>query len=120
MAESPGFDVAAKYKVHTALPTTNNEWAITVTYCADSCHSWYISVLVAWTILSIMISSLVYMIFSQKQFHADAMAAKSALMFETATRSAQVERELNDFIAHEVRTVQCLHETVASTITQKQ
>ncbi len=103
LAESAGFHFGFKHQVHAALPTTDNEWAMTVAYCTNGCHAWYFWVILAWTILSINISILVYTIFSQKQFHADAMAAKSSWMVENAERSAQVERELNDFIAHEVR-----------------
>lgn len=72
-------------------------------YCPQGCATWYSWVILVWLILSILISALVYTIFSQKQFHYSSLAAKSEQMIETAERSARVERELNDFIAHEVR-----------------
>jgi signal transduction histidine kinase len=37
------------------------------------------------------------------EIRADAKAEKAAMMFENARKSALAERELNDFIAHEVR-----------------
>ena len=55
-----------------------------------------------WTVLSLAISILLYTIFAQQRFHADAMAAKSAMLVESAEQAARSERELNDFIAHEV------------------
>lgn len=104
LAESQGFDEFFGRQVHTSLPTTDNEWKITVAYCPEGCVSWFYWVIFVWTIISILISVLVYTILTQKQFHIDAMRAKSDMMIESAERSARVERELNDFIAHEVRT----------------
>jgi signal transduction histidine kinase len=37
------------------------------------------------------------------KIRADAKAGKATMMVENARQSARVERELNDFIAHEVR-----------------
>lgn len=102
LAESEGYDADFEKQVYTELPTTNNEWAINVAYCVEGCIEWYIWSLLMWAIISLAVSILVYTVFAQKQFHADAMTAKSALMVESAERSARSERELNDFIAHEV------------------
>lgn len=53
--------------------------------------------------LAISISMLVYTILMQKQQHKEAIAEKHSLMVETANNAARNERDLNDFIAHEVR-----------------
>ena len=105
LAESAGYNSNFDKYVYTELPTTNNEWAINVAYCREGCVGWYYWIVPMWTVLSLAISILLYTIFAQQRFHADAMAAKSAILVETAERSARSERELNDFIAHEVSCV---------------
>ena len=103
LAESSHF-VASDNQVTAALPTTNNEWEMTVTYCGGSnCVGWYPYAIFASTILSLCISFLVYTIFVQKQIHNDALAEKQRTLTENAKKAARVERDLNDFIAHEVR-----------------
>jgi signal transduction histidine kinase/CheY-like chemotaxis protein len=105
LAGSPGFESTnTAYKVHTALKTTNNEWEICIAYCTDSsCLEWFPWAICATIAVSLFISCLVYTIFLQKQRHGDAIEEKSRQMIEAAKRSAKNERELNDFIAHEVR-----------------
>ncbi|KAL3939908.1 MAG: hypothetical protein SGARI_001197 [Bacillariaceae sp.] len=90
--------------VTTALETTNNEWEMTIAYCtSNSCTSWFPWAITATVFVSLFISCMVYTIFMQKQQHSDAIEEKSRQMIEAAKRSARNERELNDFIAHEVR-----------------
>jgi len=101
LAESEKFSTDSRYKVSTELDTTNNKWEITVIYGNHS--NWYPWALVACFLLSLFMSLLVYSILSQKQLHANAIAEKTNQIAENAKKSAKVERELNDFIAHEVR-----------------
>ena len=102
LAESTGYHSSFEKYAYTELPTTNNEWAINVAYCTKGCIEWYNWIVPMWTVLSLAISILLYTIFAQQRFHADAMAAKSAMLVESAEQAARSERELNDFIAHEV------------------
>ena len=44
-----------------------------------------------------------YAILNQKQIHKIALAGKNRILIKSAKDSAKTERELNDFIAHEVR-----------------
>ena len=101
LAESANYlAVEDAYRVKSALPTTNNEWEITIAYCSgSSCFQWLPWAIGASVVLSFFIAILVYTIFMQKQRHSDAIAEKSRLMVESAERSANNERELNDFIA---------------------
>ncbi|KAL3913006.1 MAG: hypothetical protein SGILL_006662 [Bacillariaceae sp.] len=105
LAESPDFEgTDPNYRVNTALETTNNEWEMTIAYCTCSaCLDWFPWAITATVLVSLFISGLVYTIFMQKQRHSDAIEEKSRQMIEAAKRSARNERELNDFIAHEVR-----------------
>ena len=103
MAESENYQNATGQSVSTTLATTNNDWEITVTYCLDGCNTWFPYVIATIVVLSLCISILVYTIFTQKQFHNDALAEKQAQMVSNARKAARNERELNDFIAHEVR-----------------
>lgn len=103
LAESENYQNATGQSVSTTLATTNNDWEITVTYCLDGCNTWFPYVIATIVVLSLCISILVYTIFTQKQFHNDALAEKQAQMVSNARKAARNERELNDFIAHEVR-----------------
>jgi sensor domain CHASE-containing protein len=104
LAESSAFDTNSDTQVSTALPTTNNEWEITVSYCTTGmCVPWFPWSVGACLIVSFCMSMLVYTIFSQKQLHSDALAEKSNVIAENAQKAAKSERELTDFIAHEVR-----------------
>lgn len=78
---------------------------MTVSYCSDStvCTKWFPWSIVCVVLLSTSLSVLVYVIFSQAQLHSDALAEKSREMADHARQAARNERELNDFIAHEVR-----------------
>ena len=89
--------------VSTDLKTTNNEWVMTVTF--DNRHSRFIvRILIAVTVtLSFCISLLVYTILVQKQIHALLITEQSQQLVANAKQAAQRERELNDFLAHEVR-----------------
>ena len=103
LAESPQFSKSIGEKVSTVLPTTNNDWEMTIMYCTSGCNAWFPWVIVAVVLLSFCLSSLVYTIFSQKQLHANQLAEKQIQMVTNSRKAAQSERELNDFIAHEVR-----------------
>ncbi|CAJ1959835.1 unnamed protein product [Cylindrotheca closterium] len=103
LAESPSFLNSKGRQVTAALPTTNNEWEITVTYCIDGCINWFPGVIAATLVFSLCIAVLVYVIFSQQQLHSDVLAEKQEQLVLNSKKAAQKERELNDFIAHEVR-----------------
>jgi signal transduction histidine kinase/CheY-like chemotaxis protein len=104
LAESEGFNLDARHQVTVALPTTNNEWKITVAYCNTGRRiAWYPWAVCGITLVSFVVSALVYTLFSQKQLHTDAIAEQQQCLVDNAKKAATVERELNDFIAHEVR-----------------
>jgi len=103
LAESSSFVDSTGRQVTAALPTTNNEWEITVKYCTNGCVPWFPWVILATLVLSLCIAVLVYLIFSQQQLHSDALAEKQAQLVLNSKHAALKERELNDFIAHEVR-----------------
>jgi len=105
LAESANYQESNQdYVVESALPTTNNEWEIAIAYCTSGrCVGWLPWAIAGSVFMSLFISVMIFIIFMQKQRHADAIAEKSQLMVEAAKRAARNERELNDFIAHEVR-----------------
>jgi signal transduction histidine kinase len=103
LAETPGFLDHGLRTVSTALETTNNEWEITVAYRVDDAQQWKEWAIFATITVSFCISALVYVVLLQKQIHADLVAEQTAKLVENSRMAAIVERELNDFIAHEVR-----------------
>jgi sensor domain CHASE-containing protein len=116
LAESAHFAASnPKYRVHTALPTNNNEWEISVAYyTCVSCLKWFPWAVTASVLVSFFISMLVYTIFMQKQRHSDAIEEKSRQIVEAAKRSARNERELNDFIAQYVWKTGTMHGMASS------
>ena len=107
IGENGGGDVKRRkerYRSVTAdLQTTNNEWVMTVTF-DDQEHRFLLAILSAIVIvLSGSISLLVYMILVQKQISALLITEQSSQLVANAKQAAQRERELNDFLAHEVR-----------------
>jgi signal transduction histidine kinase/ActR/RegA family two-component response regulator len=54
-------------------------------------------------LLSVAFGALFYLVLLQKQLHTDLMARKSEQLVEQARKAALNERELNEFLAHEVR-----------------
>jgi signal transduction histidine kinase len=103
LAETPGYANHRLRTVSTALETTNNEWEITVAYRVDTSEKWKAWAFFATIIASFCFSVLVYIVLLQKQIHADTVANQSALLVDNSRKAAAAERELNDFIAHEVR-----------------
>jgi signal transduction histidine kinase/CheY-like chemotaxis protein len=103
LAETSAFLDHGMRTVTTAMETTNNEWEITVAYRIDESEGWKDWAIFATIIVSICISVLVYIVLLQKQVHADMVAKQSQLLIENSRKAAIAERELNDFIAHEVR-----------------
>lgn len=103
LAESSNFETSPGRQVTLALPTTNNEWEITVKYCTEGCINWFPWVIFATFALGLCIAILVYLIFSQQQLHSDALAEKQEQLVLNSKQAVKKERELNDFIAHEVR-----------------
>ena len=103
LAESSGYETSHGEQVSTILHTTNNDWEITVTYCTEGCNKWFPYVIAIIVVVSVCLSFMVYTIFSQKQLHSDALAEKQAQLVHNSRKAAESERELNDFIAHEVR-----------------
>jgi len=106
LAETPAFENKFGQRtrsgiVSTALQTTNNEWKMTVGY--ETGDTKFELVIAACVLISFGISILVYTILIQKQIHSDTLAATSAKLIEQARTAARTERELNDYIAHEVR-----------------
>ena len=86
-----------------ALQTTNNEWEMTVAYSCETLPLWYPLCISGVVLLTFLISLLVYTILAQKQIHKANLAEKNYSLIQNAKDSAKTERELNDFIAHEVR-----------------
>jgi signal transduction histidine kinase/CheY-like chemotaxis protein len=103
LADTPGFLHHGLRTVSTGLETTNNEWEITVAYRVDDTEQWKVGAIFATITVSFCISILVYVVLLQKQIHTDLVAEQSALLVEASRIAAVAERELNDFIAHEVR-----------------
>lgn len=92
LAESDAFTavVDTQPKVMVALDTTNNQWEMTVTYPPYDLP--FVCAVVATSILSVVIACLFYTVLAQKH-----------QLVGRARDTATAERELNDFIAHEVR-----------------
>lgn len=102
LADSPGYGAeSGNSGLTVALETTNNEWEMTVSYNHDD--TWKIYSLVAVALFSTLVAVLVYLLLAQKQFHAMVVAEQSQLLVTNAKQAAKDERDLNDFIAHEVR-----------------
>jgi signal transduction histidine kinase len=105
LAETPNFSHGTGHrpKVTVALQTTNNEWEMMVAYGNETPPVWFSLSVAATVILTFFISFLVYTILTRKQIHKIALAGKNRILIQSAKDSAKTERELNDFIAHEVR-----------------
>jgi signal transduction histidine kinase/CheY-like chemotaxis protein len=89
--------------VTAALQTTNDEWEMTVVYSDNVPPLWF-SLCVSGTILLTFFTSLlVYTLLTQQQIHKAKLAGKNHTLIQNAKDSAKTERDLNDFIAHEVR-----------------
>eukprot|EP00339_Tiarina_fusa_P009229 CAMPEP_0117013890 /NCGR_PEP_ID=MMETSP0472-20121206/11378_1 /TAXON_ID=693140 ORGANISM="Tiarina fusus, Strain LIS" /NCGR_SAMPLE_ID=MMETSP0472 /ASSEMBLY_ACC=CAM_ASM_000603 /LENGTH=840 /DNA_ID=CAMNT_0004717327 /DNA_START=144 /DNA_END=2667 /DNA_ORIENTATION=- len=103
LAETDDFDPDALYKsVSTELQTTNNEWKMTVCY-ADSTPQWLILAVAASCLVSVLIGSLLFVILNQRLRHKLQIDQQNQALLDAARQSAKTERDLNDFIAHEVR-----------------
>jgi len=63
---------------------------------------------VAWSVpvialISIAFGVLLYVVLMEKQLHSDAVALKQAQLVEHAEKAAEQQRDLNEYLAHEVR-----------------
>jgi signal transduction histidine kinase len=94
----------------SSFPVASREWTVVVvadgsTFQPDFFFVILGSVLIFLASASLALGICVNHLRSVKinEIRADAKAEKAALMVENACKSARAERELNDFIAHEVR-----------------
>lgn len=85
----------------TQLETSYNEWVMAVAYQVDEAK--FAAMIAIAFFVALGITGLIATITMQKQIHSDALAATSATLVDQARLAAKRERELNDYIAHEVR-----------------
>jgi signal transduction histidine kinase/CheY-like chemotaxis protein len=85
------------------LQTTNNEWEMTVAYGCEFLPLWFPLCVTGTLLLAFFISFLVYTLLTQTLIHKQDLAEKNHTLIQNAKASAKTERDLNDFIAHEVR-----------------
>ena len=106
LAESPDFwnkyhDPKNNHVVESQLDTTDNEWTIEVAYSLEDSPALKAGSMAAIVLVAFLIAGLAGVVLYQKQLHSDLVQAH----LERAELSARAERDLNDFIAHEVRTL---------------
>jgi signal transduction histidine kinase/CheY-like chemotaxis protein len=99
-----------KWAQESRFPVASREWTVVVvvdgvTFQPDLFFVILGSVLIFLASASLALGICVNHLRSVKmnEIRADAKAEKAAMMIENARKSARAERELNDFIAHEVR-----------------
>ena len=80
---------------------TDNEWSIQVVYSLEDGPKWRALATAMIVVVSALLSSLTLVVLFQKQIHAELVHANML----RAQLSARAERDLNDFIAHEVRDI---------------
>ena len=83
-------------EIEHSLQTTNNEWIITIQY--DDNNSWLAWAITICVVVALCISTLTYVILSQKQHHA---FMKSQTMIQDA--KVNIERNMTAYFAHELR-----------------
>ena len=106
LAKTEHFDkrvALGHFRVSSALETTNNEWVMTIVYKADKKSAAFTWTIITTIIFSSLISFMVFVVLIQKQIHSEVQAEQTALLVNNARQAALAERELNEFIAHEVR-----------------
>jgi signal transduction histidine kinase len=93
-----------------AMSVASSEWTIVVVPMAGTFEEdltfvilGTIMIFVACTSLAMFVYAVRVALITKNKFALRAEAEKAALLVETAKSSARAERELNDFIAHEVR-----------------
>jgi signal transduction histidine kinase/CheY-like chemotaxis protein len=99
-----------KHIYEEVLTVASSEWTIVVVPVADTFKEdltflilGAIMIFVACTCLAMFVYARRVAMINKNQMTSRAEAEKAALLVETAKASARSERELNDFIAHEVR-----------------
>eukprot|EP00977_Amphora_coffeiformis_P019075 scaffold6899_cov183-Amphora_coffeaeformis.AAC.8 len=102
LAQAPNWESPGWSTVTAALETTNNEWKMTVGYRVHR-DKGRIMAVVAVAIVSSLLGILLYIVLAQKQEHADVQEEQAALLVKSAEAATAAERELNDYISHEVR-----------------
>ena len=116
LAAGPHWESFGGQTVTVALSTTNNKWKMTVGYNnpSDLPHVFAASLAV---IVSAFLSSLIFTILAQKQINSDLRAEEAALLLENAEAAANTERNLNEYISHEIRNPLSVAITASSFIT---
>ena len=92
------------------MAIANREWTVTMIdeHDVDFSRWWYI-ILISSVVLAMFIYLATRVVVHDKRnrmyskLRAEAAAERNALVLENANKAAQTERELNDFLAHEVR-----------------
>jgi CHASE1-domain containing sensor protein len=116
LAQAPNWqpDGAGKWKtVAVALETTNNEWYMTVGYPPHVHNRSQIMATTAVIFVSLLLATLLFVVLAQKQAHVNSSKEQAARLVQTAQDSMTAERDLNDYIAHEVRSAQILRGILA-------
>jgi len=103
LAESPNFKHDSKTTVAYELETTNNAWVIQINYCEAVKLEWRPWAFVLLSIFSLCFAMLAYTVLLQKQIHSDMDAEKTNLLASQAQQAAANQRDLNEYLAHEVR-----------------
>lgn len=102
LAETPDFThkFANNQVVESKLDTTDSQWTIVVGYTLELPAAWKTGFIALIVMVAGLIAGLAFMVLYQKQVHSELVK----INLERAELSARSERDLNDFIAHEVRT----------------
>lgn len=102
LAEAPNWDDPGWNTITVALETTNNEWEMTVGY-SESRSKGHIMAVIAVVIVSAILGAALYIVLAQKQEHANVQEEQAARLVEAAEAATAAEKEMNDYISHEVR-----------------
>eukprot|EP00529_Nitzschia_sp_RCC80_P019250 CAMPEP_0113460702 /NCGR_PEP_ID=MMETSP0014_2-20120614/11133_1 /TAXON_ID=2857 /ORGANISM="Nitzschia sp." /LENGTH=512 /DNA_ID=CAMNT_0000352383 /DNA_START=48 /DNA_END=1586 /DNA_ORIENTATION=- /assembly_acc=CAM_ASM_000159 len=89
--------------VRTSLETTNNMWHMTVSYDHSEQRKVLIGASVGAVVLAFLVSALVFTILNQRRVHQEQLKEEAVKRLADAKEAARNERDLNDFIAHEIR-----------------
>lgn len=89
-------------RITTRLQALDHEWILTVGYDARL-PQWKLWAVVVAILGAFIMSKLVMMVLLQKQWRSDVLAERSTLLIYSEKQRAEAERDLNDYIAHEVR-----------------
>mmetsp|Transcript_1931 Transcript_1931/g.3698 ORF Transcript_1931/g.3698 Transcript_1931/m.3698 type:complete len:950 (-) Transcript_1931:171-3020(-) len=88
--------------VTVPLETTDNEWEMTVGYHDPNDLPHLVAALLV-VLVSAFLSALIFTVLAQQQINAELQKEEGDLLVENARAATQAERDLNEYISHEIR-----------------